>query len=99
MTRNTQRRVEVACPVLDLDIRKQIKRDVEIYCSDTVKAREMGPDGTYAPIDRPGAPKVDCQAAFMEAALREGRLAAAGGNHHTGGKDGFFRSLLARLRR
>ncbi|HIY08710.1 MAG TPA: polyphosphate kinase 1 [Firmicutes bacterium] len=99
MTRNTQRRVEVACPVLDLDIRKQIKRDVEIYCSDTVKAREMGPDGTYAPIDRPGAPKVDCQAAFMEAAIREGRLAAAGGNHHTGGKDGFFRSLLARLRR
>ena len=99
MTRNTQRRVEVACPVLDLDIRKQIKRDVEIYCSDTVKAREMGPDGTYAPIDRPGAPKVDCQAAFMEAAIREARLSASGNGHSSKKTDGFFRSLLGRWRR
>ena len=77
MTRNTERRVEIACPVLDPAVRAQILRDMEIYRADNVKARILQPDGSYVKADRPeGAPAVDAQAAFMERALSEAEAAA-----------------------
>lgn len=72
MTRNTERRVEIACPVLDPAVRRQIRHYVELYCSDNVKARVLQPDGSYTRVERPeGAPAVDAQAALMEEAERE----------------------------
>ena len=72
MTRNTERRVEIACPVLDPVVRRQIRHYVELYCSDNVKARVLQPDGSYTRVERPeGAPAVDAQAALMEEAERE----------------------------
>ena len=72
MTRNTERRVEIACPVLDPAVRRQIRHYVELYCSDNVKARVLQPDGSYTPVERPeGAPAVDAQAALMDEAERE----------------------------
>ena len=72
MTRNTERRVEIACPVLDPSVRRQIRHYVELYCSDNVKARVLQPDGSYTRVERPeGAPAVDAQAALMEEAERE----------------------------
>ena len=72
MTRNTERRVEIACPVLDPAVRRQIRRYVELYCSDNVKARVLQPDGSYTRVERQeGAPAVDAQAALMEEAERE----------------------------
>ena len=69
MTRNTEKRVEVACPVLDGQIRRQINHDLKIMLSDNVKARIMQKDGTY--MKRTGGIKaVDSQAAFMEEALK-----------------------------
>ena len=47
MTRNTEKRVEVACPVLDEQIRRQINHDLKVMLSDNVKARVMQKDGTY----------------------------------------------------
>ena len=41
MTRNTEKRVEVACPVLDGQIRRQINHDLKIMLNDNVKARIM----------------------------------------------------------
>src|SRR5699024_1302847 len=77
MTRNTERRVEIACPVLDPAVRAQILRDMEIYRADNVKARTLQPDGSYVKADRPeGVPAVDAQAAFMERALSEAEAAA-----------------------
>ena len=72
MTRNTQRRVEIACPVIDPAVRRQIKHYVELFCADNVKARNLCVDGTYAPVGRPeGAPALDAQATLMAEALQE----------------------------
>ncbi|WP_130871257.1 polyphosphate kinase 1 [Intestinimonas massiliensis (ex Afouda et al. 2020)] len=72
MTRNTERRVEIACPVLDPAVRRQIRHYVELYCSDNVKARVLQPDGSYTRVERPeGAPAVNAQEALMEEAKRE----------------------------
>lgn len=47
MTRNTVRRVEVAVPILDSDIKRRIINMFDVYMSDNVKARIMQPDGSY----------------------------------------------------
>ena len=78
MTRNTERRVEIACPVVDPDVRRQIRSYVELFCSDNVKARNMGPDGGYSPVPREeGAPALDAQAALMARAVQEAQAAAS----------------------
>ena len=47
MTRNLDHRVELLFPIEDPDVFKQIKSDIDMYWSDTVKARRLGSDGTY----------------------------------------------------
>ena len=47
MTRNTERRVEIACPILDPSIRKQIHAYLDLCFADNVKARKMKSDGKY----------------------------------------------------
>ena len=41
MTRNTEKRVEVACPVLDGQIRRQINHDLKIMLSDHAERRHI----------------------------------------------------------
>ncbi|MEA4824841.1 MAG: polyphosphate kinase 1 [Clostridiaceae bacterium] len=48
MTRNMQRRIEVAVPLLDPAIARRVYEDVEASLSDNAKARVMHPDGTYS---------------------------------------------------
>lgn len=47
MTRNTLRRVEVAVPIFDMDLRQKIEEIFAAMWSDNVKARVMKSDGTY----------------------------------------------------
>ncbi|MDR2590452.1 MAG: polyphosphate kinase 1 [Oscillospiraceae bacterium] len=47
MTRNTQRRVEVACPILDPDVRNQILWMIDIMQSDDTNSWLLQPDGKY----------------------------------------------------
>lgn len=47
MTRNTERRVEVAAPIFDPKIRERLVKLFRLYLSDNVKARIMQSDGTY----------------------------------------------------
>lgn len=47
MTRNTERRVEVAIPLYDKEIRMRVQELFGIMLSDNVKARELCPDGIY----------------------------------------------------
>ncbi len=68
MTRNTEKRVEVACPILDADIKKQINHYLKIMLSDNIKGRELKSDGTYCKKELV-EPYIDSQAAFMEEAL------------------------------
>ena len=67
MTRNTEKRVEVACPVYDTEIKKRLLHCLKVMLSDNLKAREMAPDGTYR--KKTGGEKpVDAQAVFMKEA-------------------------------
>jgi polyphosphate kinase len=66
MTRNTERRVEIACPILDEGIRRQIAHYVDILCRDTEKARFLDEQGHYHPVPDEGQPPLDAQAALME---------------------------------
>lgn len=73
MTRNTEKRVEVACPVLDEQIRRQINHDLKVMLSDNVKVRVMQKDGTYTKRklkDESSGKMIDSQAVFMEEALK-----------------------------
>ena len=47
MTRNTQRRVEIACPVENPRLKERIYRMLEIMFADTVKGRVLHRDGEY----------------------------------------------------
>ena len=47
MTRNTTRRVEVATPIYDEDIKKRVLHIFDVIMSDNVKARIQMADGQY----------------------------------------------------
>ena len=68
MTRNLRRRVEIACPVQDAELRWQIRRIIETELQDNVKASSMLSDGTYRRKTGNGVP-VDSQVVFMENSL------------------------------
>lgn len=48
MTRNTLRRVEVATPLLDADIKQRVDRMFDMMWRDNVQARDQQSDGSYA---------------------------------------------------
>ncbi len=76
MTRNTENRVEVACPIYDDGIKRKLIRDLRVMLSDNVKARQMGSDGAYRKKKQDGAP-VNAQETFMKDALNARRPAAS----------------------
>ncbi len=67
MTRNLSRRVEVAIPVYDAEIRAQLERMLEIQLADNTKARLLDGAGQNEYVQGPpGAPRVRAQEAFRE---------------------------------
>ena len=69
MTRNTEKRVEVAAPILDQDICRQINHYLKVMLSDNVKARVLGSDGKYRRKEQK-EPYIDSQNVFMQEALQ-----------------------------
>ena len=63
MTRNLNRRVEVACPVHNEQLCDQLRWLLDSQLRDTAKASMMLPDGSYC--RRNGAAPFDSQAYFM----------------------------------
>ena len=61
MTRNTSKRVEIATPVLDPDIKREIFARLQNMLSDNVKARELISSGEYVPVKAEGKKKVNSQ--------------------------------------
>lgn len=71
MTRNTERRIEVACPVLDPAIANRILSMLNLGFSDNVKARRMRHDGTYErPAPAEGEPLLNSQLYQYEQAYK-----------------------------
>ena len=50
MTRNLEKRVEIAVPVLDKNVRKRILSILTTIENDNVKGRRLSPDGRYKKI-------------------------------------------------
>ena len=69
MTRNLNRRVEIACPINDPRLRCQITWMLEAQMRDTAKASIILSDGTYC--RKSSANAFDSQAFFMEHPLQE----------------------------
>ena len=69
MTRNTERRVEVACPIYDDDLKEKISGMLEVMLRDNTHAWEQFSDGRYVlrkPADEDIS--IDSQALFTEEA-------------------------------
>ena len=66
MTRNTDKRVEIAAPVLDKGIERKIYDFLQTMLADNVKARKLCPDGKYRPVETLG-PALDAQNSFIKA--------------------------------
>lgn len=71
LLRNTERRVEVGCPIYDIDIKEEINLILEDCYYDNIKSRVLQPDGEYIykKIAR-GTIEIDSQELFMDAALK-----------------------------
>lgn len=73
MTRNTERRVEIAAPVLDREIAGEICSMLGAMLRDNVKARILGSDGTYSRVEIAGK-RFDCQKYFLSLARERARI-------------------------
>ena len=89
MTRNTERRVEVACPVYSTAVKEKLRGILETNLADTVKARLMMPDGSYVRILSADS-AVDSQQELLEAA-------EAAEQDIPEQVEGFLRSVLQRF--
>jgi polyphosphate kinase len=84
MPRNFFRRVEIAFPVVDAELARQVVAAVDLTFADNVRARVLRPDGSYERLQpAPGAAAIDTQAALLEDARarmqRATELVARGG--------------------
>ena len=91
MTRNTERRVEIACPIDAPEVRQRLHSIVDAALRDTAKARELQPDGSYRRRHGDGEP-VCAQELLMQQAIQDAALAAQTAEPKR-------RTLLQRLRK
>lgn len=67
MTRNTLRRVEVAAPIYDPELRSQLNEMFITMLSDNQQARELQNDGNYIRLQAEGAPLNSQENFFFQA--------------------------------
>ena len=90
MTRNTKRRVEVACPIYDPALRKRLSDMIEILKKDNVQASRLLSSGEYVSKRKKGDEPLSSQTYFMKDARRHERKPKQK-------KTGFFASVGRRL--
>ena len=66
MTRNIDHRIEVGCPILDRNIRKVIKDQMDLQVRDTSKARILDPEQRNEYVTRGNRKKIRSQIAIYE---------------------------------
>ncbi|MET0292615.1 MAG: polyphosphate kinase 1 [Steroidobacteraceae bacterium] len=66
MERNFFRRIEIAFPILDAELRTRIVEDLELYLRDDVGAWLLGPDGQYQRAPRSSDAPVSAQQLLLE---------------------------------
>ncbi len=76
MTRNMEKRVEIAWPILDEGLRNQVLDYIATCLRDTAKLRELKADGTYTKLGelaKPDEPKFESQDFLIKEAQRAAR--------------------------
>ena len=95
MTRNTERRVEVACPVLSPEVRKKIFHIIDVLTSDNVKARQLGPDGEWH-ARKVGSAPCCSQEVFQDEAIQEEQSIPERPAKPKKGKESLWKRLFGR---
>ena len=73
MTRNMNKRIEIAWPIMRTELRNQVISYIETCLADTAKLRELKPDCTYTPLlafAKPGETPFNSQDYLIEQAHR-----------------------------
>lgn len=89
MTRNMDRRIEVACPIIDLELKERINKILEIMEYDNVKARELNSEGEYLKKTEKRL-QIDSQELMMKSVVQQQNRNAA--------ERKTIRSLFSRMR-
>ena len=76
MTRNTERRVEVAAPILDTSLANRVCDIFSTMLADNVKARELGSDGKYTHVPSAGKLPLNSQIHFYDEAYKAAAASA-----------------------
>lgn len=85
MTRNTVKRVEVAAPILQEDLKKRVQEMFDLMLGDNVKAREEDGNGVYHMVRNEEAPCNSQEVLFAQAYERlEAKPVAAAQTEETG---------------
>lgn len=94
MTRNTERRIEIAAPVQDRKIAGRLTGMLDILLRDNVKARTLHSDGLYSPASN-DEERLDSQLYFCSLAYRQAEQGERPAAAHRGfaGLGGLFRRL------
>lgn len=69
MTRSTQRRVEIACPIKDSLIKEQIEHIIEVTLRDNSKSQDMNCHGAYNKKKKVGGIAISSQDIFIKESL------------------------------
>lgn len=87
MTRNLTRRVEIAAPILDPALRREVMAALNLMLSDNVKSRVLRADGYYVPMEGVEALPLESQTTFEQQAQAQERKA-----------QGVWRSVVRKLK-
>ena len=69
MTRNLQRRVEIACPIWDRDLQAQLQYILDLQLRDNAKASFLQSDGSYRRKEAGKLPRLDSQEELMKTSV------------------------------
>lgn len=73
MTRNTERRVEIAAPITNPTIKKEIHHLMNVCLKDNIKARKLNSNGEYSKIKKTKTKAIDAQSVLMKEAIEESK--------------------------
>ncbi|MGE4547969.1 MAG: polyphosphate kinase 1 [Intestinibacillus sp.] len=101
MTRNTEKRVEIASPVYNMGIQQRLVDILETQWHDNIKARILQPDGRLKKPEGAAYTPVDCQQFFIDEAIKNAAhpmWEPEQKDENTAGSGGFWQKLRALFR-
>lgn len=73
MTRNISRRVELACPIYDIDLKQRVLDILDLFLESTTKAKELLSDGSYIRIPEDEESSQNVQRVLTRLAIQDAK--------------------------